>query len=186
MLKIYNAIGDQGKVVLKKGIPFQNERFSTGHQGYGDIISGKSSCEQADYLLESLPYFLKYVENIELFDGFIRNKDLIFYNPYSLKELEEYLKSIKINENDYESFGLNEEAILLFADFVDLKYKEENKKIKRILGRYPETASYILLPGAEFEMNFPDNPTTLANKYEVLQSKGTGKQLILTKLERNL
>lgn len=178
MIKIYNAIGENGKVVLKKGIKFSHGSFYTGHEGYGSITSGRSDCKRADYLLENLEHFINYISEIEKIDGFIRNNNFIFYNPYSVEELE--AKYDAFNKKD-----LDEEGILLFTDYVSVDYKRNNK-IQRIFGRYPETGAYIILPGTTLEMNFPAYEDKNNNQYEVLESTSKPKQLYLTRVDRGI
>lgn len=178
MIKIYNAIGTNGKVVLKKGINFSYGVFDTGYDGYGKIVSGRDNCKRADYLIEKLEHFRNYIKEVEKIDGFIRNDNFVFYNPYSAKELD--FKQKKFNEAD-----LKEEGILLFTDYVSVDYKRNNN-IQRIFGRFPETGAYIILPGSTLEMSFPAYEKKSKNKYEVLESASRPKQLYLIKVDREI
>ncbi len=182
MIKIYNAIGENGKVILKKGIKFNHGSFNTGYNGYGSIMSGRNDCKTANYLLEDLEYFRRYVLGIERIDGFIRNNNFMFYNPYSIEELENLQKSVGLPKR-----VLNEEGILLFTDYANVDYhRDDNEaaKVKRIFGRFPETGAYILLPGAELEMSFPAYHNESKAEYEVIESGSVPKQLYLTKKDR--
>ncbi len=83
----------------------------------------------------------------------------------------------------YEKYSLNEEAIILFTNYVTLKnYNEE--KVKRIFGRYLPTSMYLLLPGSEFTIERGSFNKGLEEKYEVLQSSRLGRTLTLNKINR--
>lgn len=181
MLKIYNAIGENGKVVLKKGIQFRHGGYNTGNNGYGTIISGRSDCKRADYIFEALESFKEGIAHVDKVDGWIKNNSFILYNPYSLEELNS-----QITEDRHLDKDLDEEGILLFTDYVNVSYDKDLPLVKKMIGRWPEYAGFILLPGAELEMNFPAYEEKSTNHYEVLESGSKPKQLYLTKKDRNL
>lgn len=181
MIKIYNAVGEYGKVVLKKGIKFNNGRFETGHDGYGTIIAGRSDCEKADYVLTELALFKRSISEIALVDGFIKSNSTILYNPFSLEEIEACRESKNFPERI-----LSEEAVLLFTDYVNIHFNNEEAKIKRIFGRYPETGAYLLKAGAKLEMSFPAYYDESKDQYEVLESSSRPKQLYLSKVDRKI
>lgn len=178
MLKIYNAIGQGGKVVLKRGIKFNNGRFDNG---YGTIISGGYG-KKADYILDDRKWFEKYILTLEQSDGFNRKDNFILYNTYSLEELETCRK-----EEEYSnSYQKDEEGILLFTDYVSVDFQKDSPKVKRILGRFPETGAYILLPTAEIKLSFPAYSDKSECEYEVIKSNSKPKQLYLIRTDREI
>lgn len=181
MLKIYNAVGVNGKVVLKRGIKFDHGRYNTGHDGYGTIVSARGDCKSADYLIEDLEYFKDRVRKVEKKDGWIRNNSFILYSPYSALELEERQESGELPWT-----GLDEEAVLLFTDYVTIGYDKNKYNIRKMFGRFPEYGAFILLPGAEFDMSFPAYYEESVADYEVVRSMNKPKQLYLTKADRKI
>ena len=119
-------------------------------------------------------------------DGFL-NK-FFFYNPQTSESLKKYMEEHHISntEEDYERFGLNDEAILLFTSNVNLKFDRENSElIERVFGRVIGTGGYILLPNANFQMAISSYyDKNRYEDYEVIQSSSLGKQLYLTKKDR--
>ena len=94
------------------------------------------------------------------------------------------MQGIEKTEENYERFGLNEEAVLFFMEGLMLSNYDE-KLVKRYFGRRPLTGMYILKPGARFSLAtgpFDED----REDYEVFQSESLGKQLVLTKLDRKI
>ena len=184
MLKIYRAYDLQGKVVLDDYIEFKYGIFSTGANGFGDIVISKDmdkASKKFNYENTSSKNYVELTKKFaELQDGFITKSP--FFNLYSYEDLKEKYKNISKTESDYEKYRLNEDGILLFTDYINLKYKNEGL-IEKIFGRYPGTAMYLVKPGATMTLQTSISPK-IEETYEVLQSKNLGKQLILTKLNR--
>lgn len=182
MLKIYRAHNLRGKIALQDHIDFEYGRFYTGLHGFGDVLSGNLSCKTANYEYQSLVAYEKYLKKIETNDGYVEN--FLLYNPLSYESLEEKFKNISKNSKTYEEYGLNEEGILLFTNSINIKYEDSNL-VKRIFGRFPDTGMYLLKPDASIIMT-PSFGDKIEEKYEVLQSKTLGKQLVLNKMNRKL
>ena len=104
-------------------------------------------------------------------------------NPYSYQGLFDVYKDFSLSEVDYEKYSLNEEAILLFTDFVYIKNYNPDL-VQKIFDRFPETAMYLLLPNATFDMFISDSKNSDVENYEVLQSNGVGRRLILQQMKR--
>lgn len=181
MLKIYNAVGEHGKVILKRGIQFRYGRFDTGYNSYGTIVTARSNCQKADYLLGEVETFKKTIASVPKVDGFIQNDSFILYNPFSLEELESYQ-----DLEDFPESVLTEDGILLFTDYVNINFDDAKHKIERLLGRHPDTGAYLLEKGAELEMSFPACYNDSREQYEVLESESKPKQLYLTKVDRTI
>lgn len=180
MLKIYNAIGKNNTLVLKKGIELKNRRFNTEKKGYGTIISTRN-CQMADYLVDDLKDFKKQATEIERSGHGIKNNPFSLRNLYSKEELDVFQCMGKLPAD------LNEEGILLFTDDVILSYYTD-RKIEKVIGRYKNTGAYILLPGAKLGINSLGYRENLeeVNVYEVLESTSKPKQLYLTKTDRRI
>ena len=99
--------------------------------------------------------------------------------------IEEKYKDIPKDFETYEKYGLNEEGILLFTDWVRLIYPH-NDLVQKIFGRYPENGMYLILPNASFSMTTSPLSDDVQESYEVLQSQTLGKQLVLTKMNRKI
>lgn len=182
MLKIYNAFNNHGEVVIQDYIDFKSGRFNTGLNGFGMIKSGNPSCKRANYELQELKDYKKYLESIKQEDGYVI--DYYIFNPVNYEMLKKIYKNVKKNEESYEKYGLNEEALLLFTKNVRVLNKDN--LVKRIFGRYSENSLYLVMPNASFGVTTDTLKTTPDEKYEVLQSKKLGKQLVLAKMKRNI
>ncbi len=182
MLKIYNASAWQGEIILKDHIEFTNGIYNTGLHGYGEIYSGNTEVKIANYDFHRLIGFEEYVKSIKLSDGFV--KDFILFHPLNYDLLAEKSNNVPKSEEAYSLFGLDEEAILLFTDWITLQ-ANSGDKVKRIFGRHPETGLYLLNPDASLTMSIPNKPET-KQEYEVLQSKTLGKRLVLNKMDRKI
>ena len=179
MLKIYNAYANMDSIGLNDYIEFaHDERY---HTNYGNVISGNASVKIANYDHEDLRCFLENARKIKTIDGYIQ--DFVLFNPYSYDEMNKKLSTFNKDELTYLRYSLNEEAILLFTDYVCLGDYDSNKVI-RLFGRTPEDAMYILKPNAIFTMKVGQF-TDEKEEYEVLQSNNLGKRLVLSKMERN-
>lgn len=182
MLKIYNAYSKHGEIQLDDYIDFDYGEFDTGHQGFGQVQSGNLNCKRANYELQNLRGYLDYLRNIKAEDGYVKN--FVMYNPVSYEMLEEKYKDIPKDITTYEQFGLNEEGILLFTNYIRLEYSN-NDLVQRIFGRYPENGMYLLKPNASIDMLvYPYR--SVQEHYEVLQSENLGRQLILAKMNRKI
>ena len=185
MLKIYNAINTKGKVKLNDYIEFKYGKFDTGIHGFGDVNGGDASNPS-----QIANYEYLHVENyIDLTrcmttekDGIVTN--FMLYNPLTNEDVEARCKAIEKNMKIYDEFCLNEDGILLFTNFVNIKYINP-KLIEKVFGKWEDTGLYLLKPGATITLSsaygIPEEET-----YEVMQSKNIGKQLILTKLNRRI
>lgn len=140
-------------------------------------------CTKANYNLQTLEDFERYTKSLKFSDGFVENFSILY--PYDYEKLEETFKNIPKTLETYEKKGLNEEAILLFTESVNLDYRLDGS-VKKILGRYPDTGLYLLMPDATFDMQnaiFFDEPRA---NCEVIQSKTLGKRLVLQKFDRKI
>ncbi len=182
MLKIYNMYRFRGKIELVDYIDFEKGRYFTGYDGYGDILAEGNKTFCASYVLQHLKSFKEYLQNVKTVDGYLQ--EFILYNAYSDPMFKERIKDIPKTEEDYIKYGLNEEAILLFTDYINLQPKDEN--IQKLFGRSPETGMYLLLPNATFEAYTDCTHRINKETYEVMQSKNLGHELVLTKLKRNI
>ena len=180
MLKIYNANAISGEIKLQDYIKFKDGHFDTGYEGFGQIKSGNLSCKNASYILQSVEQFKNYLQNIKVIDGYVEN--FVFYNPYSYEMLNEAFGHVSKNHESYEKNGLNEEGIILFTDYVYLKYKKDGL-VQRIYGRCPENSMYLIMPNAAFDMYIASRSS---ENYEVLQSRSLGKRLVLEKMNRKI
>lgn len=186
MLKIYRAYDFQGKIVLDDYIEFKRGIFTTGPNGFGDIIISKDmdkTSKKVNYEYISAKNYVELTRQFaELNDGFLTQSP--FFNLYSYEDLENKFKNVFKSESEYEKYGLNEEGILLFTNYINLKYLNDGL-IEKIFGRYPGTSLHLLKPGATLAMETIMQPK-IEETYEVLQSKNIGKQLILNKLNRKI
>ena len=138
---------------------------------------------RANYELQTLKSFREYLKTVKTINGYV--DDFTIWNSITYKMLEEKYKDISKDFNTYEEYWLNEEGILLFTDYIHLKYSNNNL-VQRIFGRYPENGMYLIMPNASFRMtNDIFNKNTTEN-YEVLQSQNLGRQLVLTKMNRKI
>lgn len=188
MIKIYRAEQYKDDLKLYKGIEFTGGIYmSDPNRGYGCIKSsnGRHGVDLATYEFHNL--IPELFENIETQDGFLKN--FMIWNPHNKESLKEYIEKYNIEETKeaYDNENLNDEAILLLTRNVSLKYDQANEKgITYLFGRWPGNAGYLLMPGAEFQMGIDSiyDKNIEYSDYEVLQSKGKGRQLFLTKLDR--
>lgn len=183
MLKIYNAYSEHGNIKIEDYIDFRNDQFDTGLNGFGQVKSGNLSCKRANYELQNLKYYIGYLKRVKLTDGYV--EDLVIWNPLSYEMLEEKYKDISRDFETYEKYGLNEEGILLFTDWVRLTYPHDGS-VQRIFGRHPENGMYLIMPNASFSMATGSLSDDVQENYEVLQSQTLGKQLALTKMNRKI
>lgn len=135
---------------------------------------------RANYELQTLKSFIEYLKTI---NGYV--DDFTIWNSITYKMLEEKYKDISKDFNTYEEYGLNEEGILLFTDYIHLKYSNNNL-VQRIFGRYPENGMYLIMPNASFRMTSDIFNKNTTENYEVLQSQNLGRQLVLTKMNRKI
>lgn len=183
MLKIYRAFADQGKIKLQDYIDFTHGQFNTGLNGFGQIKTGNYSCTRANYELQQLKDYKKYLQSIKCNDGYVENFAIL--NPYNYQMIESKYKDTPKEFDIYEQYGLNEEGILLFTDWIRLEYPL-NDSIQRIFGRYPESGMYLIMPNASFDMVVGTFSSDVRESYEVLQSKSLGKRLVLHKMDRKI
>lgn len=183
MLKIYNAYSKHGEIKVEDYIDFSYGQFDTGLYGFGQVKSGNFSCERANYELQKLEAFKEYLQKVKVSDGYV--EDFLIWNPFNYEMLEEKYKDIPRNFDIYEKCGLNEEAILLFTNWVHLTYPDDDS-VQRIFGRHLSTAMYLVMPNASFCMSTGDLHDDVQENYEVLQSQTLGKQLLLTKMKRKI
>lgn len=181
MLKIYNAYSEHGNIKVEDYIEFEYGQFDTGVNGFGIVESGNLSCQRVNYEFQNLKYYIEYLREVKLTDGYV--EDFLIWNPFSYEMLEEKYKDIPKNFKDYEESGLNEEGILLFTNWIQLTYPKDNS-VQRIFGRHPENGMYLLMPNASFTMSAGSKG--VQENYEVLQSQGLGKQLVLAKMNRKI
>ena len=177
MIKIYNAYANMDSIELNDYIEFKNGRYKTD---YGNIESGNTSCIFVNYEYQSLKSFLDYTRHIKTEDGFVK---YVLLNPYSYDEINKKLASFNKDELTYLKYALNEEAILLFTDYVCVENYNPNN-VQRLFGRTPTDAMYLVKPNATFTMRVGEFSNE-KEEYEVLQSNNLGKRLILSKMERN-
>lgn len=185
MLKIYNAINIKGKVKLNDYVEFKYGKFDTGIHGFGEVsggdISNPSQIVNYEYLhAENYIELTKCMTNEH--NGIVTN--FMLYNPLTKAEVEERCKLAKKDINVYDEYCLNEDGILLFTNFVNLKHKNP-KLVETVFSRYPDTGLYLLKPHATITLSSAYG-IPIEETYEALQSKNLGKKLILTKLDRKI
>ncbi len=183
MLKIYNAYSEHGNIKIEDHIDFRYGQFDTGLNGFGQVKSGNLSCKRANYELQDLKYYTDYLKRVKLIDGYV--EDFVIWNPQSYEMLEEKYKDISRDFETYEKYGLNEEGILLFTDWIRLTYPHDDS-VQRIFGRHSENGMYLIMPNASFSMTTASLSDDVQENYEVLQSQTFGKQLVLTKMNRKI
>lgn len=183
MLKIYNAYSEDGTIKIKDYIDFSYGKFDTGLNGFGQVKSCNLSCKRANYELQDLKHYEDYLRSVKLTDGYVQ--DFVIWNPLTYKMLEEKYKDIPRDFETYEKYGLNEEGILLFTDWIRLTSPQDDS-VQRIFGRYPENGMYLIMPNASFSMSTGSLSDNVQENYEVLQSQTLGKQLVLTKMNRKI
>lgn len=182
MIKIYNAYSECGTIKIEDYIEFKQGIYGTGYNGFGNVIASNLNCKKANYELQSLKRYREYLQGIKKEDGYIL--DFMLWNPVSYEMLEEQYGNIDKDNETYEKYGLNEEAILLFTDYLYLNYPKDNS-VQRIFGRYPETGMYLIMPNATFDMR-TGSSKAIPENYEVLQSQALGKRLSLVKMDRKI
>ena len=187
MLKIYRAHDLHGQIVVDDYLEFKYGIYDTGLPfGFGDVNCPGNTLipsKKINYVWTSINRYTELTRKFaNIQDGFAT--DFYLNNPYSYEELEERFKDVPKTQKDYEKYGLNEEAILLFTDRIQLNYKNDGL-IERVFGRWPETGMYLIKPNSTFTMTTSFSPKA-EETYEVLQSKNIGKQLVLTKLNRKI
>lgn len=184
MLKIYNAYAEHGNIKIEDYIDFKGGKFDTGLDGFGEVVSGNITCKRANYeLTKDLNSYIDYLRTVKLTDGYVEN--FMIWNPYSYEMLEETYKDITRNFETYEEYGLNEEGILLFTDWIRLTNLNDHL-VRRIFGRNPENGMYLIKPNASFSMAIGCSSSNIQENYEVLQSQNLGKHLSLTKMNRKI
>lgn len=183
MLKIYNAYANHGEIKIEDYITFDNGTFDTGCDGFGKVHAGNYYCKRANYELQTLKSFREYIKNVKNVDGWLQK--FTIWNPMSYESLIEEYKNIDRTPETYEKHGLNEEAILLFTNYLRLRYGDDGLT-ERIFGRFANTGLYLLMPDASVSMTIASHSDEEAENYEVLQSKSLGKQLVLAKMNRNI
>lgn len=183
MLKIYRAFADGEQIKIQDHIKFTHGQFDTGLHGFGQVKTGNYSCTRANYELQALKYYKNYLQSIKKSDGYVEN--FAIFNPYSYQMLEDKYKDVAKDFDTYEQYGLNEEGILLFTDWVRLEYPLDDS-VQRIFGRYPENGMYLIMPNASFDMIIGAFSKDVKESYEVLQSQSLGKRLVLQKMDRKI
>ncbi len=183
MLKIYRVFEEKDQIKIQDYLKFKDGRFNTGLHGFGEIKSGNNDCIKANYELQTLKSYKKYLQSIKKIDGYVQN--FLIFNPYNYQMLESQYKDVPKNFEAYEQYGLNEEAILLFADWVRLDYPSDGSVIK-IFGRFPECGMYLIMPNASFDVSSGLFNVVDRENYEVLQSQSLGKRLVLQKMDRKI
>ena len=182
MLKIYNAYEDHGEIKVEDYITFNYGSFHTGYDGFGEVHSGNLNCIRANYELQTLKSFKEGLKSIKTIDGWVQN--FMIWSPKSYKLLAEEDKDIKKTAEAYEAYGLNEEAILLFTDFISLT--PNDNLTQNLFGRCADTGLYLLMPNASIDMKIASHCDEDKENYEVLQSQSLGKRLILAKMNRRI
>ena len=192
MLKLYRASQLHDEIKLEKGIVFERGKFDTGSSvnSYGVIEANGIHMvdEPKKVLYEYQDLNIERYKNFPREDGFLNH--FFFNSPHTSESIKKYIEDHNIlnTEEDYERYGLNDEAILLFTSNVSLKFNKENSEfIKQVFGRVIGTSGYILLPNANFKMgitSYGSEKDENYEDYEVIQSNGLGKQLYLVKKDR--
>lgn len=182
MLKIYQAYVDKDEIKIKDKIDFRYGEFDTGINGFGKVKS-TNHISRANYELQTLRSFKNYVQRVTKIDGYV--EDFVLHNPMTYKTLELVYKDIPRDFETYEEYGLNEEGIILFTNYVSLMYSNDDL-VQRIFGRNPETGMYLIMPNATFSMTRGILGNSPTENYEVLQSQNLGKQLVLAKMNRKI
>ena len=179
MLKIYNAWANSDQIVVDDFIEFDYGKFDTGVDGFGVVKASISNKEKANYLLQSLEAFKEYLESVKTYDG--RVESLIFWNPVSYERLADMYENAVRTDEFFQNYNLNEEGILLFTDYVRLKYKDN--LTQKLFGRTPGTGLYLLKPNASVSMYVRSGQKEY---YEAIQSQNLGKRLVLAKMDRKI
>lgn len=138
---------------------------------------------RANYELQKLKRFREYLQAVKTTDGYV--DDFIIWNPMTYESLNDKYRNIPKNFDVYEDYGLNEEGILLFTDYVRLSYPNDDS-VQRIFGRYSENGMYLIMPNASFTMKVGTFGNDISEDYELLQSQSVGKRLALTKMNRRI
>lgn len=183
MLKIYRAFAEGEQIKIQDHIKFTYGQFDTGLYGFGQVKTGNCSCTKANYELQALKHYKNYLQSIKKIDGYVEN--FAIFNPYSYQMLEDKYKDISKDFHTYEQYGLNEEGILLFTDWVRLEYPLDDS-VQRIFGRHPENGMYLIMPNASFDIIIRAFSKDVKESYEVLQSQSLGKRLVLQKMDRKI
>lgn len=183
MLKIYNAYVNHGRFELDDHIIFDCGKFYTGYNGFGEVHSGDPKCIKANYELQSLKEFEDYSSNVKVDDGWAQSFTIL--HPMSYEKIAEKYGNVVKTPEDYEKYGLNEEGILLFTDYIHLRYVNDGL-VKKIFGRDQNAGLYLLMPNASVSMEVASSTSKDEKKYEVLQSQSLGKQLILAQMNRKI
>lgn len=183
MLKIYRAFAECGKIKLEDHIDFTQGKFNTGLFGFGNVMTNNLNCTRANYELQSLQNFRKYLQTIKYVNGNV--KDFKLLNPYSYQMFENEFKDVPKNYETYNQLGLNEEGILLFTDLVRIESISESA-IQKIFGKNPESGMYLITPNAYFNMIAGAVSNNNKESYGVLEGKLLGRKILLHKLNRTL
>lgn len=185
LLKIYNATNVKGKIKINDYIEFKYGKFDTGIHGFGDVNGG-----DINNPLQIANYEYQHAENYVEFTKCITNTqngiaiNFMLYNPLTKEDVEERCQEIKSDIDLYDEYCLNEDAILLFTNFVNIK-SINPKLTETVFSKHPDTGLYLLKPGATIILSSAFG-IPVEETYEVMQSKNIGKQLILTKLDRKI
>ena len=189
MIKIYHAINNQGEIEIHKGIPFQHGRFNTGFGGYGEVLSGDPLCNRAVYSLHYLDSYIEYLEaileKVRATDGFLDHEggnSFIIYSPYDEADWNGYVSGFAKDEESFEEFGLQEEAIFLFTSHIMVEWDFSSNLIRHFFGRESNTAFFVLWPGAQLQLGCSHGKNTAT--YEALKSQSLSNELHLVKLDR--
>ena len=185
MLKIYNAINKKGKVKLNDYIEFKYGKFDTGIHGFGYVNGGdiNNPSQIANYEYQHAENYVELTKCMTNEQNGIAS-NFILYNPLSTEEVKERCETVQKDINVYDEYCLNEDGILLFTNFVNIKILNP-RLVETVFSKYPDTGLYLLKPNATITLSSAFG-IPVEETYEVMQSKNLGKQLILTKLDRKI
>lgn len=181
MISVYYAKGNKedGSIQIRQCFDYHTEMpyYFIEYDDYYD------QTRSVHYDLHSLKEFKKLILEYQ------KNKDVVpifhskLFDFISFDEYQEKCKNIPKNVNSYEKFGLNEEAILLFTSYVE--FYTETKELVQVINEedFWGYGIYLLEPGA---IVYLESLFFSSNKeFEVLQSKGLGKRLSLSFMDKN-
>lgn len=89
------------------------------------------------YILKYQPKYNKQLNGINVKSAYIMSKlkDVLGFNPYSVKRIEEIINISPFNKSFFKNNNsLKRENAELLADFLIKKYYEENEEIKKLKG----------------------------------------------------
>ena len=65
MLKIYRVFEEKDQIKIQDYLKFKDGRFNAGLHGFGEIKSGNDDCTKANYELQTLKSYKKYLQSIK-------------------------------------------------------------------------------------------------------------------------